>query len=263
MKLSSLVGALAITTTAALGGCVAGDEVSETDTALIKGGQYPDLRTVVPLHLTWNKSNGREELRFSNGLANTGAGDFRLRPENVDGLTYAHQEILNSSGQIVDDEIVSTFFFHPNHNHWHIDKVAKFEIHQGTPTGPTFGNGVKTTFCMIDWYKLVGNANTKRRTYWDCATSYQGISAGWVDQYHQSTDGQALDMTGAAAGHYYVVSTVNWLCTFNETNCNNNTAWQGFDLIRSPNPDSSNIVVTDGDHNPCDNGLCGEGAPNR
>jgi len=225
-------------------------------------GLYPELKTVVPLHLTWNKSNGLEEIRFSNGLANTGAGDLRLRPENHDGVTDAHQEILDADRNIVVDQVVSTFFFHPAHNHWHIDNVALFEIRQGTPTGPLYGTGKKITFCMIDWYKLVGNANTKERTYWDCATSFQGISPGWVDQYHQSTVGQSLDMTGAPAGHYYIVSTVNPLCTFLEADCTNNTAWQGFDLSRTGNGNSS-IVVTAGDHNPCSNGLCGDNAPNR
>jgi len=39
---------------------------------------------------------------------------------------------------------------------------------------------------------------------------YQGISVGWVDQYHQATDGQQVDLTGVPNGNdYYLVSTSN------------------------------------------------------
>ena len=59
---------------------------------------------------------------------------------------------------------------------------------------------VESTFCLIDWYKLDDNAPTTERTYWDCETSYQGISPGWVDQYHQELEGQQIDLTGAPVG---------------------------------------------------------------
>ena len=54
------------------------------------------------------------------------------------------------------------------------------------------------------------NAPTSQKTFWDCYTSYQGVSVGWVDQYHQSTDGQQVDLTGVPnATDYYLVSTTN------------------------------------------------------
>ena len=43
-------------------------------------GLRPDLRTVVPLHLQIVNSHQREILRFSNGIANTGAGNLQMRP---------------------------------------------------------------------------------------------------------------------------------------------------------------------------------------
>jgi hypothetical protein len=44
-------------------------------------GLLPDLRTVVPLSLGIQNQQQREYLRFANGIANTGAGDWRLRPD--------------------------------------------------------------------------------------------------------------------------------------------------------------------------------------
>lgn len=39
---------------------------------------YPDLRTVVPLHLGLQNQQQQEILRFSNGIANVGAGPLRF-----------------------------------------------------------------------------------------------------------------------------------------------------------------------------------------
>src|SRR5262245_57754111 len=165
----------------------------------------PDLQTVVPQHLQIQNAQQRETLRFSNGIANTGAGAWRMRPEfpttDPSQPQKAIQEILDVDGEIVEEIEVSQFEFHPEHNHWHIKAVALFEVRAGSPVGPIVGNNsIKTTFCLIDWYKLDGNAKQPERTYFDCNAAYQGISPGWVDQYHQSLEGQSLDITDAPPG---------------------------------------------------------------
>ncbi|HEY0604088.1 MAG TPA: lysyl oxidase family protein [Herpetosiphonaceae bacterium] len=225
-------------------------------------GLYPDLRTVVPVHLQIVNQQQRTILRFSNGIANTGAGPWQLRPESVPPVTNAIQEIVNASGQIVEEHLVSTYEFHEAHNHWHIGDVALFEARAGSPTGPIVGsNSVKVSFCLIDLYRLEGNAPTSQKTFWDCYTSYQGVSAGWVDQYHQSTDGQQLDLTGAPPGRYYLVSTTNPLGTFIETDLTNNTAWTSFDLSYD-NTGNAKIAIVG--RSPCESpGLCGERSANR
>ena len=151
----------------------------------------------------------RETLRFSNGIANTGDGPWALRPEHVGGVTNAIQEIRDADGNVVSEHLASTFEFHPAHNHWHIGDIARFEVRKGSPTGPIVSNAsIKVTFCLIDWYKLEGNSANPAKEFWDCADSYQGISVGWVDQYHHSLEGQQLDLTNAPnANDYYLVST--------------------------------------------------------
>jgi len=226
------------------------------------GGLYPDLQTVVPLHLSMMNQQQRDILRFSNGIANTGDGPWALRPDFQPTVTNAIQEIRNASGSVVREELVSAYEYHPEHNHWHIGDIALFEVRKGSPTGPVVGgNSVKVTFCLIDWYTLEGNANSKSREFFDCATSYQGISVGWVDQYHQATDGQQLDLTGVPeADDYYLVSTANYAGVFLEKDYSNNTAWVKFRLYRDSNGNRK-VEVTG--NSPCTNGLCGENAPNR
>jgi hypothetical protein len=48
----------------------------------VAAGLYPDLQTAAPHHFTVQNTQQREYLRFSNLIANTGAGDLRLRPEH-------------------------------------------------------------------------------------------------------------------------------------------------------------------------------------
>ena len=246
-------------------------------------GLLPDLRTVVPTHLQLVNAGQREILRFSNGIANTGPGPWALRPDPPLSAAVnevsAIQEIRDSGayyrcGQqpkqvtacynVVDEFVAGTFGFHPEHNHWHIGDVALFEVRKGSPTGPIVGgNSIKTTFCLIDWYKLSDNAPSAERVFFDCYTSFQGISAGWVDQYHQSTEGQQLDLTGVEDGDdYYLVSTANYAGIFTEADPTNNTAWVQFRLS-SDSKGNRKVEVTA--HSPCvmGSGLCGERSTNR
>lgn len=252
-----LVFALALTLGAAGLAAIPGFAAQPSD-----GGLYPDLRTVVPQHLSMMNQQQRDILRFSNGIANTGDGPWALRPDFQPDVTNAIQEIRDASGNVVSETVVSTYQFHPEHNHWHIGDIALFEVRQGSPTGPVVGgSSVKVTFCLIDWYRLEGNANTKSREFFDCATSYQGISVGWVDQYHQATEGQQLDLTGVPeANDYFLVSTANYAGKFLETDYSNNTSWVKFGLYRGSNGNRKVEVLG---HSPCTGGLCGDNAPNR
>lgn len=237
----------------------------------------PDLQTVVPKHLGIQNAQQREILRFSNGIANTGEGDWRMTPDPPPGstteVTNAVQQLLDAGGNVVSETVVSRFEYHETHNHWHIGDVALFEVRHALDDGTTGAWGdvlvndrgeaqsVKTTFCLIDWYKLDDNAPASERTYFDCFTSFQGIQPGWVDQYHQATDGQQIDITGAPAGVYYLVSVANAAGTFIESDESNNGAWVSFELKRASNGNPKIDLL---DHSPCGSpGMCGEQATNR
>lgn len=226
----------------------------------------PDLQTVIPLQLQVVNKQQREILRFSNGVANTGDGPWQMRPEfpatDPTLPQKAIQQIVGSDGSIVSEHVVSEFQFHPEHNHWHINAIALFEIRAGSPTGPVVGeNTLKTTFCLIDWYKMEGPSKTPDRVFFDCDGELQGVSPGWVDQYHQATPGQQLDITGVPPGLYYLVSTAGPDGNFIEKDTSNNTAWVGFKLSRDSKGNAKIAIV---DQSPCDTpALCGVGAPNR
>jgi hypothetical protein len=245
------------------------------------GGRLPDIRTVVPQHLNVVNEHQREVLRFSNLIANTGQGPWRLRPEfplagSAPGTTQkAIQQVLDtqgSDGRVVCEELVSEFTYHPTHKHWHTAGVALFEIRSGSPTGPVFVNdagalnSIKTTFCLIDWVKLMGSSNSGKnstRTYFDCAGPFHGVSVGWADQYRHSVDDQDLDITGVQDGvEYFLVSVTNAGEDFLESDYTNNRAWQGFTVQRD-SKGNPKIVLTH--HSECEpgTGLCGEQTANR
>jgi hypothetical protein len=242
--------------------------------------KYPDLRTVIPTHLNLVNAQQKEFLRFSNGLANTGGGPWALRPDPPLGtapITNAIQQIRSNGAEylcgtqpkpsdpcytVLQENQVSTFEFHPTHNHWHTAQVALFEVRKGSPTGPVVGgNSVKVGFCLIDAYKLDDNSPNSEKTFWDCETSYQGVSVGWVDQYHHALDGQELELTGIPnATDYYLVSTVDPTGAFLEQSKTNNTEWVKFTLSAQ----GGNRKVTVTAHSPCETpGLCGERSTNR
>lgn len=250
----------------------------ECTRTLVRQGVLPDLETVVPKHLAIQNERKREVLRFTNGIANRGAEDWRLRPDPPPGtasFTDAVQEIQDPSGNVLCEKVVSTFEFHADHKHWHIGDVALFEVRvaqrgddgTGGLWGATLKNdrgqaqSIKVGFCLIDVYKLGDNAPTTERIYWDCETSFQGISPEWVDQYHQALEGQQIDITGAPPGIYYLVSTANPDGTFLEADLTDNTAWVSFLLTRDSRGNPKLVEIA---HSPCESpGMCGEQATNR
>lgn len=253
----------------------------EPPATAVAGGRLPDIRTVVPQHLNFVNEHQREILRFTNLIANTGDGPWRLRPDfplaGSDPTTpqRAFQQILatrDSTGSVVCERLASEFTWHPTHRHWHSTGVALFEVRVGANDGPLYVNDrmdptqVKTTFCLIDWVKLVGPSNSGKntaRTYFDCAGAYHGVSVDWADQYRHSVDDQDLDITGVVAGEtYYLVSTSNSAANFLEKDYSNNRAWQAFTVTRDS---QGNPKIVLGDHSECTmgTGLCGEQTANR
>lgn len=246
------------------------DQVAKsTETCQIPDGTLlPDLMTVVPMHLGLQNAHQQEILRFSNGIANLGEGLWFMEPQvpeqqdDEDVLQEAYQ-IFASTKHVTDlippaegPEVTGkchkgSFEFHPTHNHWHISNVAEFKVCEeqdflanqamGTPHDCTAvraeSSSIKVTYCLIDWYKLGDNMpnSDPTRNFFDCETSYQGVSPGWVDQYNHSTPDQQITITGIPEGNYYLVSTSNHEGIFEESDLSNNTSWTRFHLSRHSN----------------------------
>jgi len=234
------------------------------------GALLPDLMSVVPQHLGLQNAQQEEIIGFSNSIANLGKGLWWLEPEfpeisDINQVQSAYQ-VFASTTTITDDappanspEVLGRckkgeFAYHPSHNHWHINHVAEFKVCepsdflakkaagkpdqcQAVPVKSGVAASVKVTFCLIDWVKLGENTSTSdpSRNFWDCATSFQGITPGWVDQYHHSTPDQQIYITGIAPGEYYIVTTANYDKLFEEMEKNNNTSWLKIRVDRSSN----------------------------
>lgn len=208
------------------------------------GGLLPDIIEEVPKHLSVQNQQQREILRFSTTHWNFGDGPLQVRgggqekPCLIDGVatvcTFAMQEILDASWQVVALHPAGMALFHPEHNHWHQSNVTEFAIRQ-TPAGPPLGSRqLKTTFCLIDydWSDLAQHGRNEK-VYWDCGADLQGISVGYGDEYHHAIEGQSLDITGLPAGIYYLTNDADpdqhWL----ETAEGNNGSWVKFGLSRT------------------------------
>ena len=261
--------AWSIAVASGLVGCGAG-ESSPVD-ALEQAGQplgaalYPDIQEEIPAHLQIVNQQSHELLRFSTTHMNLGAGTLQIRgggqiaPCDIDGVhydscTYATQEILDATGQVVATHPAGVAFYHPQHNHWHQSAVARFELRSGTLAGPQVVTGTKITFCLIDFDKTDWIHANSVRMYNRCDADVQGISVGWGDSYHMSTEGQDFDVTGIPAGTYYLTHLADpenhWL----ETVEDNNFAWVKFVLTRK----GANPEITVVDHSPCEVGTtCG------
>lgn len=228
------------------------------------GGLIPDLQTVVPQHLQIANAQQREVLRLSNGIANTGEGVWQMVPvvpADKNSPQKANQQFLDADGNIVATCTTgSSSVYHPAHKHFHISGVASFAVHSGNVDGPIIGKSLKVTSCLIDWVRLEGNSPDNERGYSSCDSGVQGISPGWVDQYHMALEGQSIDVTGSPAGTYYLVSRSNPDGFFIEKTLKNNEAWVKFNLLRDSNGNPK-IQITG--HSACTDGLCGEDFPNR
>ena len=224
---------------------------------------YPDIVEQIS-HLQIQNEHQREMLRFSTTHINVGDGPLQVRGGGhvapcvignigYDQCTYATQEVLDAAGNIVETHPAGVAFFHPQHNHWHQSDVALFQIRVGAFNGPAWSSGTKITFCLVDTDQTVLVKKGGRRTYFDCNAQLQGISVGWGDNYHQSTEGQELEMTGAPEGIYYLYHRADpekhWL----ETDRSNNEAWVKFSLNRQgANP---RVVVLE--QSVCTRATCG------
>jgi hypothetical protein len=110
--------------------------------------------------------------------------------------------------------------------------------------------------CLIDYEPLFDTQTSQTRTYFACNADVQGITPGWADQYHHSTDGESLPVTGLPEGIYYLTHLANPAGNWIELDTTNNFAWVKFFLNRSNgnNPDVQVLETS-----PCDFDTCSKG----
>src|ERR1041385_9185045 len=124
---------------------------------------YPDLRTLPPsdIGIEYDATTGRKLLRFSNTIANLGEGPMEVIPTNnaATATTDAYQRLYShdehDNWQVANTVKVGSFVFHPEHNHWHFEDFARYELHDVAPDGSigstVLASSEKVSFCLTDY----------------------------------------------------------------------------------------------------------------
>jgi hypothetical protein len=183
---------------------------------------YPDLQPYPAYSLRVDSSTGRHKLLdFSAAIGNFGDGPMELFPQNnpATGTTDAYQRLYthDASGQWYAESTryVGTFAFHPEHDHWHFENFASYELRNTAPDGSigatVLASSRKVSFCLLDsWLGDGSLEHASSQTYVTCGQNgVQGISVGWADVYPWYLPGQNLDITGLHDGSYWLLITVD------------------------------------------------------
>jgi hypothetical protein len=81
----------------------------------------------------------------------------------------------------------------------------------------------KVSFCLEDSFKIqVGN---QAALHPDCKNPIMGITKTYCDYYNAGLPGQEFDVSGLAAGYYYVVLRVDPTSKFLQTRGDNDVVW--------------------------------------
>ncbi len=129
--------------------------------------------------------------------------------------TEVKQRIYAEDGSYIE-RLIGSFFYHPEHEHWHIDAIAEYQLwpvdSEGL-VGEPVGTGRKASFCLRDDAPFFDDPRPEKwadfPVFGECNASVQGISPGWIDIYDSNTPGQLIDITGLPDGAYALVSRAN------------------------------------------------------
>ena len=257
-----VIVAIGFMLTGPLGSDIIAEPQNVPDNALL-----PDVTPGVPKHLNIHNQQQNESLRFTNVWANIGPGTLEYEPlfpdpnANEGETQDAFQNLYDDEGNfgLTDQNIwhqtVSEFIFHETHNHWHINDVGEFSVrvdNNGVPGDIAVGdNGetasIKVGFCITNVFKYNGDESpTSQRIYWDCEVGLQGIQPGWADQYHQSVEGNEIDITGLPNDTYFLVHKWNPANAFVDGDDTNDESWVKFILSQENNGNGNRkITITE------------------
>lgn len=194
----------------------------------------PDLQNLPPtdLYLVYDEDSGRALIRFSNSIWNSGPGKLELvgTPNQQRDRIRVSQRVYAANQERFDEIEVGEFIFHGQHNHWHLEQFAVYEVWSVDERGSlksVISSGGKVSYCIMDVSLSETNNSDKiistNRRYTHCEEEIQGLSVGWIDTYKYYYWGQWVDVTSLEDGIYALVSTVNPDHLLREADTNNNT----------------------------------------
>lgn len=208
--------------------------------------RLPDLAMGRPLDLRLVKTNGKRRLRFTGVIVNVGAGPFETRAYRKSLKTrtmVVRQRIYDSAGghrTIVTPAVVK--YAGDGHDHWHVQRVAGYELFADTGEGPVLRRGAKVGFCFFDTRlrrsSLPRAPKTRRYLEKGCGTRNShsiriGLSVGWADIYPWNFAWQWVDVTGLPAGRYLLKLSADPEGAFVERRETNNCNWTRIQIPRT------------------------------
>jgi hypothetical protein len=183
--------------------------------------------------------NGRDIvlLRFSQAFGNIGRGPLQVRRGGSGrycrgrGKATGYQDVFFADGSMRSVRLKECMVYHPQHRHWHIANVARYDLHEVNPytggLGSIVASSNKISFCLFDEHRLSSRLYSGPRypsRYTTCKTRITGITPGWVDEYSYRVYGQWINITNVKDGIYYMKTTVNPTNIFIEATNTNNVA---------------------------------------
>ena len=201
----------------------------------------PDLQTLPPsdLRLVYDADSGRSLIRFSNSIWNSGPGKLELIgiPNQSGDQIRVSQRVYFADQERFDEFEVGEFKFHDQHNHWHLEQFAVYEVWSVDERGSLesmVSAGGKVSYCIMDVSLAETNNSDEsistNRSYTHCEEGTQGLSVGWIDTYKYFYWGQWVDISSLEDGTYALVSTVDPGQLLREADIDNNMGLTYFEI---------------------------------
>jgi WD40-like Beta Propeller Repeat/Lysyl oxidase len=198
----------------------------------------PDLDQRAPRGLVVDSSRRRFRLGFASAVDNIGRGPIWITGSRVTRLVptmTATQLIRLSNGKTraLRNVGVLRYTHSASHSHWHLLRFQNYELRRADSFELVVRDR-KSGFCLADHY---GHAATRVRGFGppvfrgscgkgrpDLLWVQQGSSVGYTDRYPAHYHGQNVDVTGLAAGRYWLVHRANPGSRLRERTYANNAA---------------------------------------
>jgi hypothetical protein len=197
---------------------------------------YPDLVTLPPSGLYIERgANGHYLLRFANTAGNLGGRlEIAVGPGTRDLYQNVYDKYVGGT-RVVRQRVGSDLIYHPEHNHFHFEGFASYELLKRDSAGyykATARKGSKTTFCILDSTRI-SNIGPTYQTFSGCGATVQGMSAGWADVYIASLFGQWIDLGSSPLpdGAYAIRSVADPDNRLTEVNDFNNAGLTYFRIL--------------------------------
>lgn len=176
---------------------------------------------------------GPPELYFDTWAQNTGTVPVQLAFGGLENPETAIAEQCiswrSAEAHLCREQVpVGGFSWHAEHNHFHFNEFAKYELRQLLRNGAVdyssrglVAASEKVSFCLIDSTTIRADARPVP-FYNTCSPTVEGISPGWSDIYTSSLEGQQLPLDGLTDGRYALVISMDYLDRIYETDNSDN-----------------------------------------